>query len=106
MYVRRKENAGESYKDAREILLVPEAGVRYTVPSVIRIEHMAKELTVRFRVGGVYKNCYISCYLGKERIIHRKRPVVAPGEMCIRDSTRSDGSELVISVDRRNSNKY
>lgn len=79
--VRRKENAGESYKDAREILLVPEAGVRYTVPSVIRIEHMAKELTVRFRVGGVYKNCYISCYLGKERIIHRKRPVVAPGEM-------------------------
>ena len=66
MYVRRKENAGESYKDAREILLVPEAGVRYTVPSVIRIEHMAKELTVRFRV---------------ERIIHRKRPVVAPGEM-------------------------
>ena len=58
-----------------------EAGVRYTVPSVIRIEHMAKELTVRFRVGGVYKNCYISCYLGKERIIHRKRPVVAPGEM-------------------------
>ena len=81
MYVRRKENAGESYKDAREVLLVPEAGVRYTVPSVIRIEHMAKELTVRFRVGGVYKNCYISCYLGKERIIHRKRPVVAPGEM-------------------------
>ena len=61
--------------------MVPEAGVRYTVPSVIRIEHMAKELTVRFRVGGVYKNCYISCYLGKERIIHRKRPVVAPGEM-------------------------
>ena len=55
--------------------------IRYTVPSVIRIEHMAKELTVRFRVGGVYKNCYISCYLGKERIIHRKRPVVAPGEM-------------------------
>ena len=81
MYVRRNENAGESYKDAREILLVPEARVRYTVPSVIRIEHMAKELTVRFRVGGVYKNCYISCYLGKERIIHRKRPVVAPGEM-------------------------
>ena len=60
---------------------MPEAGVRYTVPSVIRIEHMAKELTVRFRVGGVYKNCYIICYLGKERIIHRKRPVVAPGEM-------------------------
>ena len=55
--------------------------IRYTVPSVIRIEHMAKELTVRFRVGGVYKNCYISVYFDDERVIHRKRPVVAPGEM-------------------------
>lgn len=42
---------------------------------------MPEELTVRFRVGGVYKNCYISCYLDEERIIHRKRPIVAPGEM-------------------------
>ena len=50
MYVRRKENAGESYKDAREILLVPEAGVRYTVPSVIRIEHMTIELTIQFQI--------------------------------------------------------
>ena len=65
----------------REILLLTENGVRYTVPSVIRPGHMPQELTVRFRVGGVYKNCYISCYLDGERILHRKRPVVAPGEM-------------------------
>ena len=42
---------------------------------------MDEELTVRFRVGGVYKNCYVSAYFGDERVIHRKRPVVAPGEM-------------------------
>ncbi len=51
---------GESYKDAREILLVPEEGVRYTVPT-ISVDRIWKNLTVRFRVGGVYKNCYISC---------------------------------------------
>ncbi len=56
-------------------------GVRYTVPSVIRPDQMGDELTVRFRVGNVYKNCYIDVYLDDERIIHRKRPVVAPGEM-------------------------
>lgn len=70
-----------SENELHRIMLKAENGVRYTVPSVIRMEHMPEELTVRFRVGGVYKNCYISCYFGEERIIHRKRPVVAPGEM-------------------------
>ena len=42
---------------------------------------MDENLTVRFRVGGVYKNCFVSVYLDDERIIHKKRPVVAPGEM-------------------------
>lgn len=56
-------------------------GVRYTVPSKIRVNQMEDILTVRFRVGGVYKNCYVSVYLDEERILHRKRPVVAPGEM-------------------------
>ena len=40
-----------------------------------------ENLTVRFRVGGVYKNCYVSAYFDDERVIHKKRPVVAPGEM-------------------------
>lgn len=56
-------------------------GVRYTVPSRINVERMEDILTVRFRVGGVYRNCFISVYLDDKRIIHRKRPVMAPGEM-------------------------
>lgn len=75
-----KEQYGACIKE-HEISLSAESGVRYTVPSVIRMEHMPEELTIRFRVGGVYKNCYISCYFNEERILHRKRPVVAPGEM-------------------------
>ena len=65
----------------QEIRLIPTSGVRYTVPSTIRAAHMDENLTVRFRVGSVYKNCYVSAYFDDERVIHRKRQVVAPGEM-------------------------
>ncbi len=65
----------------REIPLVATGGVRYTVPSTIRTAHMEDNLKVRFRVGSVYQNCLISVYFDDERVIHRKRPVMAPGEM-------------------------
>ena len=35
-------------------------GVRYTVPKTINVENMDDKLTVRFRVGNVFKNAYIS----------------------------------------------
>ncbi len=56
-------------------------GVRYTVPAIIYPEQVEEPVTIRFRVGVVKKNCHISVYLGEERLIHKKRPVVAPGEM-------------------------
>ncbi len=65
----------------KEIKLVPTDGVRYTVPKTIDPERMTDELTVRFRVGNVYKNCFVSVYFDGERVVHRKRPVLAPGEM-------------------------
>ena len=70
-----------SKEDAADITLNPVEGVRYTVPSTINPAHMDENLIVRFRVGGVYKNCYVSAYFDDERVIHKKRPVVAPGEM-------------------------
>ena len=42
---------------------------------------MPETLTVRFRVGGVYKNSYLSVYFGEKRVLHRKKQVMAPGEM-------------------------
>lgn len=72
---------GETAADAKKIDIVPTQGVRYTVPKYIRPENMADSLTVRFRVGCVYKNCYIATYFDDERVMRRKRPVVAPGEM-------------------------
>lgn len=72
-------SVSESSQPAVEI--IPTGGVRYTVPKYIRPEAMADKVTVRFRVGQIYKNCGIATYFGKERISFRKRPVMAPGEM-------------------------
>lgn len=73
----------ETEKDQKEakINLVPENGVRYTVPSEIRTGHMAEEQLIRFRVDDVYKNCYIRAYLDGEQIFFRKRQMAAPGKM-------------------------
>ena len=65
----------------RTIPIQPEGGVRYTVPGFIRPGEMEDTLTVRFRVGEVYKNCYLATYFGDTLISRRKRPVMAPGEM-------------------------
>ena len=61
--------------------IVPENGIRYTVPKFIRPENMSEKLTVRFRVGGVVKDCYINTYFDDVCVMRKRRPVVAPGEM-------------------------
>ena len=71
----------EQNPETKIVGINPIEGVRYTVPGTINVNHMDENLTVRFRVGGVYTNCYISAYFDDERVIHKKRPVVAPGEM-------------------------
>lgn len=65
----------------KKIPIIPTSGVRYTVPSSIRVDRMEDQLKVRFRVGAVYSKCYVSVYLDDERVIHKRRPVMAPGEM-------------------------
>jgi len=70
-----------SKADTKTVEIVAEGGVRYTVPKYIRPGEMEDNLTVRFRVGDVYKNCAIATYYDDELINKRKRPVKAPGEM-------------------------
>ncbi len=77
-YVKAGGSLGEMGK---EIPIAAVDGVRYTVPKKIHVNRMADEQIVRFRVGAVYKNCYVSAYLNDQRIIHRKRQIMAPGEM-------------------------
>ena len=72
----------EGKKESKSVINVNAVdGVRYTVPKTINVANMEDELTVRFRVGGVYTNCYIGVYLNDQRIVHKKRRVMAPGEM-------------------------
>lgn len=56
-------------------------GPRYTVPATISPAQMPEKLPVRFRIGSVLKNKFINVYLGDTRVVHRKRPIMAPGEM-------------------------
>ena len=56
-------------------------GVRYTVPSYVNDENVEKEVMVRFRVGSVFKNEFISVYFDNERVMHIKKRILTPGEM-------------------------
>ena len=75
------KNGGDKSDDGKEISITATGGVRYTVPSTINTAQMDDTATVRFRVGAVYKNCYIAVYLDDKQLQHRKHPVMAPGEM-------------------------
>ncbi len=80
-YIKEKCETHFSDKREKQIPLIAESGVRYTVPAFLNPARMPEKLTVRFRVGQVYRGCYVSVYLDGERLQHRKRPVMAPGEM-------------------------
>ena len=69
------DNGGE------EIEIVATEGARYTVPSTIDLGRMDDKLTVRFRVGAVYKDSYVSVYFDDERVMHNKKRIMAPSEM-------------------------
>ena len=80
------KNAAEYIKNGKnpeshEVSLAGTDGVRYTVPGTVHPEFMDEKVTVRFRVGRIFQNAYISVYFDDERISRRKRPVMAPGEM-------------------------
>ncbi len=73
--------AGGKESEGVEIKLIATEGARYTVPSTINIDRMDDLLTVRFRVGAVYQDSYVSVYFNDERVMHNKKRVLAPGEM-------------------------
>lgn len=79
-YVRRKSKP-EDVAVCTEILLKAEQGVRYTVPTTLRLEHMAEEQLVRFRVGDIYRDVYLTVYLNDTPVISQRKRVMAPGEM-------------------------
>ena len=73
--------AEETPTRGSELPLHATGGVRYTVPQSIDPTRMPDRLVVRFRVGGIYENHYVSVYLDGERIQHRRKSILVPGEM-------------------------
>ncbi|MEG1458704.1 MAG: FAD-dependent oxidoreductase [Acetivibrio sp.] len=68
-------------KQGNQIILSACDGVRYTVPKYINPDNMENIITLRFRVGAVYKDSYLSVSFNDKEVIHRKKKVMAPGEM-------------------------
>ena len=71
-----------------------EGNVRYVIPNFLQAERLDDEIILRFRVGNVVRDCYTSLYINGERILHKKRRIVAPGEMEELKLTRKKVEEL------------
>ena len=75
-------DGGCKAEKSKEIIeLKAEGGARYTVPSTIDVSKMDDLLTVRFRVGAVYKDAFVNVYVDDNRVMHIKKRIMAPGEM-------------------------
>lgn len=87
-------------KTEAEARLIAAGGVRYTVPQSLSVKAMPEDVVVRFRVGDVYKNHYVSVYYDGERILHRRKQVLAPGEMeqVVLKKTSFEGREGVKEI--------
>jgi len=79
--------------------IIPENGVRYTVPSTIRLSHMKNTQTVRFRVGREYRNVKVCIYADDQLLRSLPKKTMAPGEMeniilMDKDMVKKDGTDV------------
>ncbi len=74
-YIRHGKSSGAG------IAVHAKGGVRYTVPFTVDPDAIQDEVTLRFRVDAVYRERYISMYFDDERVSHRKKRILTPGEM-------------------------
>ena len=78
----KAETSGAAADTKRPAITV-ETGVhvRYTVPSKIRPDKAGEETLIRFRVDNVLKDHYLCVSYDGELISHKKKRIMAPGEM-------------------------
>lgn len=78
------EESGAAESEAahgRNVSVLCRGGVRYTVPSTIRMKHMAERQIIRFRVGAVYRDAFVTVDFDGKTFRRQKKRVLAPGEM-------------------------
>ena len=72
---------GDLSNNGRDIPVLAKGGVRYTVPQAVNPMRMPEKLTVRFRVAGVFEDRWVSVWADGTRLVHKRRPILVPGEM-------------------------
>lgn len=68
-------------QDSPSITLDAGDNIRYTVPSFVRPDRIDTALTVRFRVTQICRNHSLCVYFDREKVMERKKKIMAPGEM-------------------------
>ena len=51
------------------------------VPHFINPSTVEKDVTVRFRVGDVFKGAAIAVYFDEAKVLNKKKKILTPGEM-------------------------
>ena len=74
-------DSGTPFESGQEIPITFTGGVRYTVPATAALDKIEKWLKIRYRVGDVMTNRVVNLYLDGEKVLSKKRRVMAPGEM-------------------------
>lgn len=79
--LQNKISQEESSQSQNYIRLKPQNGIRYTVPQLIDPIRMEESVTVRFRVGNIYRDKQIGVYYGDTKLYSRRKKILTPGEM-------------------------
>ena len=87
---------GGTADSTEPVKVIPQNGVRYTVPSQIHTAELTGDVHIRFRVTGVFKDCSIVVKAGENELLRRKSRILVPSEMqdiIIRQDKLADVSE-------------
>jgi sarcosine oxidase subunit alpha len=71
----------EERVDRKNIELIAEQGIRYTVPGYISIHNAGEFIDIKLRVEEAFENCFISIYFDHELGTRARKSAVSPGDM-------------------------
>ncbi|MBQ1390108.1 MAG: FAD-dependent oxidoreductase [Clostridia bacterium] len=96
------KSGGKKSLPERIITVMPENGVRYTVPSTIDTANMSDTVHLRFRVKDIYKGCAIVIKSGDKEIIRKKKKIVVPGEMedvLLKKELLTESGDIMVAIE-------
>ena len=89
--------------DSTAVKVIPQNGVRYTVPSEIHTDDLLCDVHIRFRVTGVFKDCAIVIKSGENELLRRKSRILVPSEMLDiiikQDKLAGTSDDITVSIE-------